>query len=151
LIDAPNLTKCFVELLVRAADPVFLFDEQPKQHGSPCVVRGVLKLAAKPPDILPSEIFMLVHETTQGCASSPYDHTLFPSLIYDTAEMERATRRGIIIPSRANQRRARAGGFSPRQFGCLQCEQLQDAAAVELSYDRINRRCTKTKASSSAH
>jgi hypothetical protein len=33
---------------------------------------------AKPPDILLSDIFVLVHETTQGCASSLYDHTLFP-------------------------------------------------------------------------
>jgi hypothetical protein len=70
LIGVPNLTKRFAELLVREADLVFLFDEQPKQHGPPCVVRGVLKLVAKPPDILLSDIFVLTYETTQGCASS---------------------------------------------------------------------------------
>jgi hypothetical protein len=77
LIGVSNLTKRFGELLVREADLVFLFDEQPKQRCSPRVVRGVLKLMAKPPDILLSDIFVLVHETTQGCASSLYDHTFF--------------------------------------------------------------------------
>jgi hypothetical protein len=64
LIDALDLVPHFVELLVSEANLVFLFDEQPKHHVSPFAFRAVLEFAAKPPDVLLSDIFTLVHEST---------------------------------------------------------------------------------------